>query len=71
MARFAALSTQALAYFLQAVLNAAIGFQAVYLMHPTHMLRGLSPQCGVRGPSMATNLRPSPPSIVIVLWGRH
>ena len=33
------LSTQALAYFLQAVLNAAIGFQALHLKHPQHMLQ--------------------------------
>ena len=34
IARITALSTQALAYFLQAVLNAAIGFQALHLTHP-------------------------------------
>ena len=34
-----ALSTQALTYFLQAVLNAAIGFQALHLTHPEHMLQ--------------------------------
>ena len=39
IARIVALSTQALAYFLQAVLNAAIGFQALHLMHPQHMLQ--------------------------------
>ena len=33
IARIAALSTQALGYFLQAVLNAAIGFQALHLTH--------------------------------------
>ena len=38
IARITALSTQALAYFLQAVLNAAIGFQALHLTHPQHML---------------------------------
>ena len=37
--RITALSTQALAYFLQAVLNAAIGFQALHLTHPQHMLQ--------------------------------
>ena len=39
IARITALSTQALAYFLQAVLNAAIGFQALLLTHPQHMLQ--------------------------------
>ena len=39
IARITALSTQALAYFLQAVLNAAIGFQALHLTHPKHMLQ--------------------------------
>ena len=37
--RITALSSQALAYFLQAVLNAAIGFQALHLTHPQHMLQ--------------------------------
>ena len=37
--RIVALSTQALAYFLQGVLNAAIGFQALHLKHPQHMLQ--------------------------------
>ena len=37
IAHITALSTQALAYFLQAVLNAAIGFQALHLTHPQHM----------------------------------
>ena len=40
IARIKALPTQALAYFLQAVLNAAIGFQALHLTHPPHMLQG-------------------------------
>ena len=39
IARIVALSTQALAYFLQAVLNAAIGLQALHLTHPQHMLQ--------------------------------
>ena len=39
IARIVALSTQALAYFLQAVLNAAIGFQALHLTHPQQMLQ--------------------------------
>ena len=39
IARIVALSTQALAYFLQAVLNAAIGFQALHLTHLQHMLQ--------------------------------
>ena len=39
IARITTLSTQALAYFLQAVLNAAIGFQALHLTHPQHMLQ--------------------------------
>ena len=43
MARIVALSTQAVAYFLQAVLNAAIGFQALHLMHPQHMLQAATP----------------------------
>ena len=38
IACIAELSTQALAYFLQAVLNAAIGFQALLLTHPKQML---------------------------------
>ena len=37
--RIVALSTQALAYFLQAVLNAAIGFKALHLTHPQYMLQ--------------------------------
>ena len=37
--RIVAFSTQALAYFLQAVLNAAIGFQALHLTHPVGMLQ--------------------------------
>ena len=39
IARITALSGQALAYFLQAVLNAAIGLQALHLTHPRHMLQ--------------------------------
>ena len=39
IARIVGLSTQALAYFLQAVLNAAIRFQALHLTHPQHMLQ--------------------------------
>ena len=39
IARIVALSTEALAYFLQAVLNAAIGFQALHLAHPQQMLQ--------------------------------
>ena len=39
IARIVALPTQALAYFLQAVLNAAIGFQALHLKHSQHMLQ--------------------------------
>ena len=39
IARIVALSTQALAYFLEAVLNAAIAFQALHLTHPQHMLQ--------------------------------
>ena len=39
IARIVALSNQALAYFFQAVLNAAIGFQAVHLTHPQQMLQ--------------------------------
>ena len=38
IARITALSTQALAYFLQAMLNAAIESQALHLTHPQHML---------------------------------
>ena len=39
IARIVALSTQALAYFLQAVLNAARGSRTLHLMHPQHMLQ--------------------------------
>ena len=39
IARIAALSTQVLEYFLQAVLNAAIGFQVLHLTHPKRMLQ--------------------------------
>ena len=39
IARITALSTQALAYFHQAVLNAAVRFQALDLTHPQHMLQ--------------------------------
>ena len=39
IARIVALSTQALAYFLRAVLNAAIGFQALHLTHQQQMLQ--------------------------------
>ena len=39
IARIVALCTQALAYFLQAVLNAAIGFKALLLTRPQHMLQ--------------------------------
>ena len=38
IARIVALSIHSLAYFLQAVLNAAIGFQALHLTHPQQML---------------------------------
>ena len=38
-ARIVALSTLALAYFLQAVHNTAIGFEALHLTHPQHMLQ--------------------------------
>ena len=37
--RIVALSTQALAYFLQAVLNADMGFQALHLTQPGQMLQ--------------------------------
>ena len=40
IARIAALSTRALAYFFQAMLNVAIGFQALHLMQPKHMPKG-------------------------------
>ena len=40
IARIVALSTKALAYLLQAVLNAAIGFQALHLTHTQQMLQG-------------------------------
>ena len=39
IARIVAPSTQARAYFLKAVLNAAIGFQALHLTHPQQMLQ--------------------------------
>ena len=39
IARIAALSNQALVYFLQAVLSSAIGFQALHLTQPKHMLQ--------------------------------
>ena len=39
IARIVALSTPVLAYFLQAVLNAAIGFQDLHLTHPKRMLQ--------------------------------
>ena len=39
IARIVALSTQALAHFLQPVLNAALGFQALHLTHPQQMLQ--------------------------------
>ena len=39
IARITALSTQALVYFLQAVLNAAVGFQTLHLKNPQHMLQ--------------------------------
>ena len=39
IARITALSTKALAYFLQAMLNAAIAFQALHLTHSKHMLQ--------------------------------
>ena len=39
IARIVALSTQALAYFLQAVLNAAIGFDAPHLTHPQQIMQ--------------------------------
>ena len=39
MARIVALSTQALAYFLQALLNAAIRFLALHLTHPQKRLQ--------------------------------
>ena len=39
IARMVAPSSQGLAYFLQAVLNAAIGCQALHLTHPQHMLQ--------------------------------
>ena len=42
LARILTLSTQALAYFLQAVLNAAIGFQPLHLTQPQHMLQEAS-----------------------------
>ena len=39
IARITAPSTKALAYFLQAVLNAPVGFQALHLTQPQHMLQ--------------------------------
>ena len=39
IARIVALSTQALAYFLQAALNVAIEFQALHLTHPQQVLQ--------------------------------
>ena len=48
-------STQALAYFLQDVLNAAVGFQALHLTHPEHMLQAAATTVPhERGPSTAT-----------------
>ena len=39
IARIVAPSTKALAYFLQAVLNAGTGFQALHPTHPQHMVQ--------------------------------
>ena len=39
LARGDLLSTQGLVYFMEAVLNAAIGYQAVHLPHPQDALR--------------------------------
>ena len=69
IARIAALSTQALAYFLQAVLNAAIGLQALHLTHPQHMLQAAATTVrrawtihGHRSTSLPATVRsPSPP----------
>ena len=46
IARTAALSNQVLAYFLYAMLNAAIVFQALHLWHPRHMLTGAATTVG-------------------------
>ena len=75
IARIAALSTQALAYFLKAVLNAAIRFQALRPDTPqTHASKG-------RHHSLMCVGHPRPPahvppcrgsgSIGSLLWGRH
>ena len=60
IARIVALSTRALAYFLQAVLNAAIGFQALHLTNSNKCYRRPPPRYGERGPSMATEPRHCP-----------
>ena len=57
IARITALSTQVLAYLLQAVLNAARGFQALHLTHPQHMLQAATTTYAERGPSTATGPR--------------
>ena len=60
IARIVALTTQALVYFLQAVLNAAIGFQALRQSTPNKCYRRLLPRYGKRGPSTATGPRHYP-----------
>ena len=57
IARITALSTQALAYFLQAVLNTAAGFQALHLTHPQHMLQAAATT--VRRPWTINGHRPT------------
>ena len=68
IARVVALSTKVLVYFLQAVLNAAMGFQALHLTHPQHMLqaaattvRRASTIHGHRPTSLPEVVRPASP----------
>ena len=63
IARIVALSTQALAYFLQAIFNAAIGFQALHLTHPEQMLQEAA--ATVRGGWAIHSHRPTSPPVAV------
>ena len=74
IARIVALSPKALSYFLQSVLNAAIGVQALHLTHPLEMLQESTATVrSVDHPRPPTNIttRGSARGITTILWGQH
>ena len=65
IAGIVALRTEDLAYLLQALLNAAIGFQALHLTHPQHMLQAAANR------GMASVNHPRPPAHITTRGGKR